>query len=193
MSARRHGSALWPERIDRLNGAAGRLGGLALLLMLGLGLWNVIGRYLGLALGLNLSSNALIEAQWLLFSLAFLLGMGWTLQRDGHVRIDVLSSHWPERRRLRLEWWGLLLLLLPFALAVLLLSVGPALEAWRIGEASPDPGGLPRAWGRSLIPLGFALLLLQGLAQALRVRAALGQERRAALAKRAAQEGSHGA
>jgi TRAP-type mannitol/chloroaromatic compound transport system permease small subunit len=159
--------------IDRLNRIAGRLGGLALLLMLGLGVWNVIGRYLGLALGLNLSSNALIEAQWLLFSLAFLLGMGWTLQRDGHVRIDVLSSRWSERRRLRLEWWALLLLLLPFALAVLALSIGPALEAWRIQEASPDPGGLPRYWGRSLIPIGFALLALQGMAQARKARLAL--------------------
>lgn len=175
MSAARRHPAAWPERIDALNRLAGRLGGLALLLMLGLGVWNVIGRYLGLALGLNLSSNALIEAQWLLFSLAFLLGLGWTLQRDGHVRIDVLSSHWSQRRRLRLEWWGIVLLLLPFALAVLGLSIGPALEAWRIQEASPDPGGLPRYWGRSLIPVGFALLTLQGLAQAARSRQALDQ------------------
>jgi TRAP-type mannitol/chloroaromatic compound transport system permease small subunit len=165
----------WLERIDRLNALAGRLGALALLLMLGLGVWNVIGRYLGLALGLNLSSNALIEGQWLLFSMAFLLGLGWTLQRDGHVRIDVLSSHWRERRRLRVEWWAILLLLLPFALAVLALSIGPAVEAWRIQEASPDPGGLPRYWGRSLIPLGFLLLTLQGLVQAVRSRHALRQ------------------
>jgi TRAP-type mannitol/chloroaromatic compound transport system permease small subunit len=160
----------WIARIESLNRLAGMAGGLALLLMLSLGVWNVIGRYLGLALGLNLSSNALIEAQWLLFSLAFLLGLGYTLQRDGHVRIDVLSSGWSQRRRLRLEWWGCLLLLLPFALMVLALSIEPALQAWRIQEASPDPGGLPRAWPRSLIPLGFALLSLQGIASALRAR-----------------------
>lgn len=161
------------ERIDRLNRLAGRVGGAAILLMLALGTWNVIGRYLGLALGLNLSSNALIEGQWLLFSLAFLVGMGWTLQRDGHVRIDVLSSQWSERRRLRMEWLGTLLLLLPFALVVLALSVEPALQAWRLQEASPDPGGLPRYWAKSLVPLGFLLLSLQGLASAIRSRAAL--------------------
>lgn len=161
------------DRIDGLNRAAGRLGAVAILLMLALGVWNVIGRYLGLALGLNLSSNALIEAQWLLFSLAFLLGLGWTLQRDGHVRIDVLSSRWRRRRRLQVEWWGLVLLLLPFALLVLGLALGPALQAWRIQEASPDPGGLPRWWAKSLVPLGFALLSLQGLAAALRAHGAL--------------------
>ncbi len=162
----------WPHRIDALNRLAGRIGALALLLMLVLGVWNVIGRYLGLALGMNLSSNALIEAQSLLFSLAFLFGLGWTLQRDGHVRIDVLSSRWSERRRLAVEGWGALLLLLPFALMVLGLSLDPALQAWRIREASPDPGGLPRYWARSLIPLGFLLLSLQGVATTLRARAA---------------------
>ena len=165
----------WIARLEALNRLAGRAGWLALLLMLALGVWNVIGRYLGLALGLNLSSNALIEGQWLLFSLAFLLGLGYTLQRDGHVRIDVLSSGWTERRRLRVEFWGLLLLLLPFSLLILVLSLEPALQAWRIQEASPDPGGLPRYWARSLIPLGFLLLTLQGLASAGRVRLALRQ------------------
>jgi TRAP-type mannitol/chloroaromatic compound transport system permease small subunit len=161
------------ERIDALNRLAARLGCLALLLMLALGVWNVVGRYLGLALGLNLSSNALIEGQWLLFSLAFLLGLGYTLQRNGHVRIDVLSDRWSERRRQRMEWWGTVLLLLPFALMVFGLSLEPALQAWRIQEASPDPGGLPRTWPRTLIPLGFALLSLQGLAHAARARRSL--------------------
>jgi TRAP-type mannitol/chloroaromatic compound transport system permease small subunit len=169
----RHSPRDLPGRIDALNRQAGRLGCLALLLMLALGLWNVIGRYLGLALGVNLSSNALIEGQWLLFSLAFLLGLGWTHQRHGHVRIDVLSGGWSERRRLQVEWWGTVLLLLPFALLVLGLSIEPALQAWRIQEASPDPGGLPRTWPRSLIPIGFALLSLQGFASALRARHAL--------------------
>ena len=153
----------------------GWLGSWALLLMLALGVWNVIGRYLGLSLGLNLSSNALIEGQWLLFSAAFLLGLGWTLQRDGHVRIDVISSRWPRRKQLRMELGGTLLLLLPFALLVLLVSLEPAWQAWRIQEASPDPGGLPRYWAKSLIPIGFLLLSLQGIAIGLRLRQSLRQ------------------
>jgi TRAP-type mannitol/chloroaromatic compound transport system permease small subunit len=165
----------WIRRIEALNRLAGVAGWLAVLLMLALGVWNVVGRYLGLALGLNLSSNALIEGQWLLFSLAFLLGLGYTFQRDGHVRIDVLSSGWSERRRLRVDFWGCLLFLLPFSLLILALSLEPALQAWRIQESSPDPGGLPRFWARSLIPLGFLLLSLQGLASSGRARLALRQ------------------
>ena len=164
-----------PARIDRVNQGAGWLARWSILLMLALGAWNVVGRYVGLSLGMNLSSNALIEGQWLLFSVAFLLGMGWTLQRNGHVRIDVLSSRWSERRRLRMELSGTLALLLPFALVMLLVSVEPALQSWRIQEASPDPDGLPRYWAKSLIPVGFLLLSLQGVAAALRARRSLEQ------------------
>ena len=72
-----------------------------------------------------------------------------------------------------MEWLGTVLLLLPFSLVVLALSLEPALQAWRLQEASPDPGGLPRYWAKSLVPLGFLLLSLQGLASAIRSRAAL--------------------
>ena len=158
---------------DRLNAGAAWLARWAVLLMLAIGIWNVIGRYLGSAIGVNLSSNGLIEAQWYLFDLIFLLGLGWTLQKGGHVRVDVLQSRWPARRRQRQELGGILLLLLPFAFGVMAIAIAPALRAWSIGELSPDPGGLPRTWVKSLIPLGFLLLGLQGVAEALRLRWAL--------------------
>lgn len=160
----------WPDQIDRLNQSAAWIGRWSILLMLVIGAWNVIGRYLGLALGMSLSSNALIEAQWALFSVAFLLGLGYTLQRNGHVRVDVLHSRWSARKQRRIELGGTLLLLLPFAVMVLLVSLLPAVQSWQIWEQSPDPNGLPRYWIKSLIPLGFGLLALQGLAQALRLR-----------------------
>ncbi len=157
------------DRIDAINRLAARVGRWALLLMLALGTWNVVGRYVGLAVGRNLSSNALIEGQWYLFDMLFLLGMGYTLQRDDHVRVDVLQSRWSPRRKVRVELAGTLGLLLPFVLVVLLASVEPTLISWRLGEMSPDPGGLPRMWVKSLIPLGFLLLGLQGVAQAIRL------------------------
>ncbi|MEB3321861.1 MAG: TRAP transporter small permease subunit [Synechococcaceae cyanobacterium] len=171
-------AAVLAERIDALNRAAARLARWALLLMLALGGWNVVGRYVGLALGTNLSSNLLIEGQWYLFDLAFLLGLGYTLQRRGHVRVDVLQGRWGPRRRARVELAGTLALLLPFVLVVLVVSLDPTLASWRIGEASPDPGGLPRYWVKSLIPIGFLLLGLQGIAEVLRLRAFLAGERR---------------
>ena len=158
---------------DRLNAAAAWLARWSVLLMLAIGIWNVIGRYLGSAIGINLSSNGLIEAQWYLFDLIFLLGLGWTLQKQGHVRVDVLQSRWSPRRRNRQELNSILLLLLPFAFGVMAISIAPALRSWSIDEMSPDPGGLPRTWVKSLIPLGFLLLGLQGIAEALRLRLAL--------------------
>ncbi|MFN9531994.1 MAG: TRAP transporter small permease subunit, partial [Cyanobacteriota bacterium] len=100
------------DRIDALNRAAARIARWALLLMLALGTWNVVGRYVGLAVGRNLSSNALIEGQWQLFDLVFLLGMGYALQREDHVRVDVLQSRWSARRKRRVELAGTLGLLL---------------------------------------------------------------------------------
>ena len=127
----------------------------------------------GLCNRINLSSNGLIEAQWYLFDLIFLLGLGWTLQKQGHVRVDVLQSRWSPRRRNRQELTSILLLLLPFAFGVMVISIAPALRSWSIAEMSPDPGGLPRTWVKSLIPIGFLLLGLQGIAEALRLRLAL--------------------
>ncbi|MFM7676171.1 MAG: TRAP transporter small permease subunit [Synechococcus sp.] len=160
-------------RIDALNRAMAVLARWALLLMLALGGWNVVGRYVGLAVGRNLSSNGLIEAQWYLFAVVFLLAMGYTLHTNGHVRVDVLQGRWGPRRRARVELGGTLALLLPFALVVLLVSLEPAWASWRIGELSPDPGGLPRSWVKVLIPLGFLLLALQGVAEAIRLLASL--------------------
>jgi TRAP-type mannitol/chloroaromatic compound transport system permease small subunit len=157
------------DRIDAINRLAARVGRWALLLMLALGTWNVVGRYAGLAVGRNLSSNALIEGQWYLFDMVFLLGMGYALQRDDHVRVDVLQSRWSSRRKANVDLGGTLGLLLPFVLVVLIASVEPTLSSWRLGEMSPDPGGLARYWVKSLIPLGFLLLGLQGVAQALRL------------------------
>ena len=94
------------DRIDALNRLAARLGRWALLLMLALGTWNVVGRYVGLAVGRNLSSNALIEGQWQLFDLMFLLSLGYALQTDDHVRVDVLQSRWSPRRKVRVELAG---------------------------------------------------------------------------------------
>ncbi len=156
------------KQIEALNKAFAMIGRLSVLLMLGLGLWNVLGRYIGAAIGYNLSSNALIEGQWYLFDLIFLLGMGWTLQRKGHVRVDIIQNRWQPKKKAIIELIGTLTLLLPFALGVLAVSIKPAINSWVIAEASPDPDGLPRYLIKALIPLGFLLLALQGSAEAIK-------------------------
>ena len=137
----------------------------SVLAMLGLGFWNVIGRHLGVAIGYNLSSNRLIEGQWYCFGVIFLLGLGWTLQKQSHVRVDVLQSNLSKKRKSQIEIFGTMFLLLPFTIIIFLISIEPAFNSWMIQEASPDPNGLPRYIIRSLIPIGFALLSIQGITE----------------------------
>ena len=156
------------HRIDKLNQVMVMIARWSILFMLGLGLWNVIGRYVGVAIGHNLSSNRLIEGQWYLFDLAFLLGLGWTLQRQGHVRVDILQGRLNKKRQAKIELLGSLLLLLPFAVGIMIISITPTIHSWSILEISPDPDGLPRYWIKTLIPISFLLLSLQGISETIR-------------------------
>jgi len=154
--------------IDRINSLIGQLASGLLLLMIAVGGWNVVGRYVGQAVGQNLSSNALIETQWYLFSVVFLMGAAYTLRRDDHVRVDVLYSRWNERQQARANLIGTLLFLLPFAALTLWFSWEWVLASWRIGEQSPDPGGLPRYPVKTLILLSFISLFFQGISEAIK-------------------------
>ena len=156
------------HQLDKLVQAVSVVARWAVLLMLGLGFWNVIGRYVGVAIGYNLSSNGLIEGQWYLFDIIFLLGLGWTLQKQSHVRVDVLQGKWSKRRQAKIELLGTLFLLLPFAIGVIVISIEPTLHSWLISESSPDPNGLPRYWIKTLIPIGFLVLTLQGISEGIR-------------------------
>ncbi|MGJ3248685.1 MAG: TRAP transporter small permease subunit [Elainellaceae cyanobacterium] len=163
--------------IDRITTGIGRLASWLVLVMIGVGCWNVIGRYVGQVVGRNLSSNALIETQWYLFSIVFLLGAAYTLRHNGHVRVDVFQSRWRGKRKALAELIGTLLFLLPFAGLVMLFSWRWVLASWRIGETSPDPGGLPRYPIKSLVLVGFAVLLLQGVSEAIKNLAVLTGDR----------------
>ena len=157
------------NHLDNLNKKAAMISRWSVLLMLGIGLWNVVGRYLGSSIGINLSSNRLIEAQWYLFDIIFLLGMGWTLKQKNHVNVDILQNRLSLRSKKLLFLLGTIFLLIPFTLGVTVISIKPMLLSWKIAEASPDPNGLPRYWIKTLIPIGFSLLTLQGIAEIIRL------------------------
>lgn len=163
--------------IDWINIGIGQLSSGLVLVMIGVGCWNVIGRYVGQAVGRNLSSNALIETQWYLFSVVFLLGVAYTLRQNGHVRVDVFQSRWRGKRKALAEFVGTLLFLLPFSGLVLFLSWKWVLASWRILETSPDPGGLPRYPVKSVILISFAVLMLQGVSEAIKNLAVLAGDR----------------
>lgn len=159
--------------IDRLNLTLGRLVAWLALLMIAIGAYNAVGRYLGRFIGLNLSSNAYLELQQYLFSALFLLSAAAVLARDEHVRVDVLYSRLSSRAKVWIDLTGTLLFLIPFCVLAIYMSWPAVQSSWAILEASPDPGGLPRYPLKSLIPISFALLIVQGVSQVIKQIASL--------------------
>jgi len=153
---------------DRLNSRIGVAVSWLTLAMVAVGTYNAVVRYLGRFTGWNLSSNAYLELQWYMFSLVFLLGAAYALLTGAHVRVDVIFSRLPERWRRRIDLWGSLLFLIPFAVFGLVMSWPAVRNSWAVLEVSSDPGGLPRYPIKSVLLVAFALLALQGLAEAVR-------------------------
>lgn len=166
-----------PGLVDRLGKVVGSLVTMLVLLMTALGAWNAIGRTFGREFGMRLTSNALVEAQWYLFALVFVLGAGWGLACDAHVRVDVLAAGFTPRTRRLVDVVGHTLLLVPFVVLSLWLCWPFARNAWVVREVSPDPGGLPRWPLKVAILLGFCLLLLHGVAEISRRLGRSGRDR----------------
>ena len=157
--------------IDRLNERIGRAATWLVLLMVLISAGNAISRKL-----FSLSSNAFLEIQWTLFAALFLLAAGYTLKHNEHVRIDVLNSRFSPRVRAWIDIFGGLFFLLPLGyvfgpmLGTLVLYFGWPffMDSFTSQEWSSNPGGLILWPGKALIPLGFALLLLQGVAEVIK-------------------------
>ena len=113
----------------------------------------------------NYSSNGLLEIQWYLFAAVFLLAAGYTLLRQEHVRIDVVLSRFSKRTQIVIEAVCIVLFLFPFGIAVIDLVWPLVVKAYVSGEMSSNAGGLIRWPVFALVPVGFALLLLQGLSE----------------------------
>lgn len=113
----------------------------------------------------NYSSNGLLEVQWYLFAAVFLLCSPYTLQKNEHVRIDVLSGKLSPRGLAVIDIIGTLLFLLPMVIVVLWLSLPLVAESYKINEMSANAGGLIRWPVKILLPIGFTLLALQGVSE----------------------------
>lgn len=104
------------------------------------------------------------ELEWHLFAFIFLIGAGYTLLHDGHVRVDIIYQRLGVKGQAWVNLIGVVLLLIPGCLLVLITSWKFVWNAWAILEGSPDPGGIPlRFLVKGCIPAGFSLLLLQGI------------------------------
>lgn len=153
------------RRIDALNDRIGSAIRWLVLAMVLVGAYNAVARYVTRYVDVALTSNALIDLQWYLFSLVFLLGAAYALNHDVHVRVDVIYSRFGAKGRAWVDLLGTVLFLIPFSVVMLRVSFPAVRNSWVIREVSPDPGGLPRYPIKAVILVSFALLLLQGVAQ----------------------------
>ena len=113
----------------------------------------------------NYSSNGLLEIQWYFFSAIFLFLAGYTLLRNEHVRIDVISSRLSKRAQTWIDILGTLFFLLPMAILIMWLSWPVFVDAYQRNEVSTNAGGLIIWPARLLVPVGFFLLVAQGVSE----------------------------
>jgi TRAP-type mannitol/chloroaromatic compound transport system permease small subunit len=104
------------------------------------------------------------ELEWHLFAFIFLIGAGYTLLKDGHVRVDIFYQRFSPKGQAWVNLLGVIFFLIPGCLMILLTSLNFVYTSFAVMEGSPDPGGIPFRWLlKACIPVGFILLLMQGL------------------------------
>ncbi len=148
------------QLIDWLNEKCGRLFMLLILVAVVISAGNAAVRK-----AFNMSSNAFLEIQWYLFAAIFLLCSGYALKHNSHVRIDVIVGRLSQRKQAWVDIIGTLVFLLPLCSVVIYFGWPMFMKTWVSGEMSADAGGLIRWPVLLLIPVGFALLALQGISE----------------------------
>lgn len=113
----------------------------------------------------NIGSNAYLEIQWYLFAGVFMLGVGYVMLKNGHVRIDFISSKLSKRTNAIIDSIGIVVFTIPLSIIMIDLGWPYFYNAWTSGEMSQNAGGLIRWPVVALIPLGFLILLLQALSE----------------------------
>jgi TRAP-type mannitol/chloroaromatic compound transport system permease small subunit len=146
--------------IDWLNERVGRTAYWMVLAAVLVSSGNAVVRYI-----FDYSSNAWLELQWYLYTSFFLLGAGYTLLRNEHVRIDIINSRLLPRVRAWIDLLGGLFFLLPIAILIMVLAWPVFTESFALHETSPSANGLLRWPVKLMIPVGFLLLALQGLSE----------------------------
>ncbi|WP_353238696.1 TRAP transporter small permease subunit [Limnohabitans sp.] len=146
--------------IDRLNKGVGKVTTWLILIVTIISAANAIVRKT-----FNVSSNGLLEIQWYLFAAVFLLGAGYGFLKNSHVRIDFVSGMLSARTRNWIDVGGIVLALFPFCFLCIYLSWPLFVQAFNTGEMSSNAGGLIRWPVYALVPLGFGLLMLQGVSE----------------------------
>ena len=146
--------------IDGLNERLGKATSWLVLIVVLISAGNAVMRY-----AINWSSNAFLEIQWYLFSAIFLLCAGYTLLKNEHVRIDIVSGRFTAKTRAWIDVWGIILFLFPMTYLFITLGWPFFIMAFDGNEVSANAGGLTRWPVKLLLPVGFVFLLLQGISE----------------------------
>lgn len=161
--------------------AMGTISMYIVLLTFFVGFLNVVLRYVGQYIGQRLTSNVFIELQWYLYSLIFFFGFAYILKNGINVRVDFWFANQSRKRQAWIDFIGHLIALIPFCLIGIWATWEPILTSWGLRpdgtwgmwEMSPDPSGLPRAPIKSMVLVAFVTLLLQALAEMVKLTAVL--------------------
>jgi len=154
--------------IDAINDRFGVLANWMVLLACLISAGNAMSRY-----AFDLSSNAWLEIQWYLFAGIVMLGASHTLRKNEHVRVDIIYTHLSERGKEWLDMIGTAVFLVPSMLVIAYYSWPFFMQSWSVQEISGNAGGLIRWPVKILVPIGFALVALQGVSEIIKRAAAL--------------------
>jgi len=154
--------------IDWTNEKLARLANICVLLSCLVSAINAMIRY-----AFDMSSNAWLELQWYMFAVVVMFGASYTLQKNEHVRVDVIYMGLSERKRLWVDLIGTVLFLMPACILLGWLAWPFFMQSWNQNEMSSNAGGLLRWPVKFILPLGFALLAFQGLSEIIKRIAAL--------------------
>jgi len=145
--------------INGFSETLGKITGVLFILLLLNVFFDVIMRYL-----FNDVSIGMQELEWHLYATIFMLGIPYTLYKDGHVRVDIIYESLSLRKQAWIDLFGTLFFLIPFTLLVAKYGIDFTIESYELGETSGDPGGLPYRWLiKSVIPVAFVSISISGL------------------------------
>ncbi len=150
--------------IDTVNTWVGRFVAWATALVVVVVFVDVVMRYV-----FNTSYVFTQELEWHLFAFIFLMGAGYTLLKDGHVRVDIIYQKLSPKGQAWINLIGVVLFLIPGCLMIIVTSIHFTHDSFSVMEGSPDPGGIPYRWVlKSCVPAGFVLVLCQGLSMGIK-------------------------
>lgn len=154
--------------IDWMNGKLGRVANVMVMLSCIVSAGNAMSRY-----AFDITSNAWLEVQWYMFSIVVMIGASYTLQKNEHVRVDIVYMQLSERGQLWVDIIGTVLFLMPMCLLLAWLSWPFFMQAYTVSEHSSNAGGLLRWPIKLILPVGFLLIALQGISEFIKRLAAL--------------------